>query len=95
MIVDSAAEAERYWKMLCKINPNYSPALMMFAEYLAVIRNNSNGAKIYFDKAEKVNFVTKSNQENALSSEILFTNEAVIIHISGNKESSGRIIKTS
>ena len=33
--------------------------------------------------------------ENAKRSEILFSEEAVVVHISGNKESSGRVLKVS
>lgn len=39
-IVDSAAEADRYWEQLCKINPNYPQALLMYSEYLITVRNN-------------------------------------------------------
>ena len=33
--------------------------------------------------------------EHVKKSDILFTEDATVIHISGNKESSGRILKTS
>lgn len=94
-IVDAAAEAEKYWDLLCKINPNYAPALNMYGEYLTFIRNNSGAGKVYFDKAEKLSFGHKGEGKENLSNEILFSDEAVIIHISGNKGDSGRVIKTS
>lgn len=95
-IVDSAAEADRFWDLLCKINANYSPALTMYGEYLTFIRNNTSAGKIFFDKAEKVSFGHKADHgEHGQSNEILFSDEAVIIHISGNKGDSGRVMKTS
>ena len=96
MIVESAAEAERYWDQLRSINPNYPQALLMYAEYLTFIRNNTQAGKIYFDKAEKVSFGAKSAHDNPLTrSDMLFSDELVILHISGNRESSGRVVKTS
>ena len=32
-IVDSASEVEHLWRGLCRINPNYPQALMMYSEY--------------------------------------------------------------
>jgi hypothetical protein len=95
-IVDASQEAERFWNMMCKINANYSPALTMYGEYLTFIMNNTGAGKVYFDKAEKVSFGHKANHgEHGQSNEVLFSDEAVIIHISGNKGDSGRVIKTS
>lgn len=97
-IVDSAAEADRFWDLLCRINPDYPQALMIYSEYLSIVRNNQKGGKLYSDKAEKLQaFGAKGGgNDNVLtSSEILFSEEAVILHISGNKESSGKIMKTS
>lgn len=68
---------------------------MMYAEYLTIIRNNAKLGKTYGDKAEKVSFGAKSNHDSNLSSDILFSDDVVVIHISGNRESSGRIVKTS
>ena len=39
-IVESAEEADGYWQQLCKINSHYPQALIMYAEYQTVIRNN-------------------------------------------------------
>jgi len=33
--------------------------------------------------------------ERVRKSEVLFSNDAVVVHISGNKESSGRVLKVS
>lgn len=95
-IVNTSAEADKYWEQLSKINSDYPSALLMYAEYLSYIRNNTQAAKQYFDRAEKASFGAKAAHENAISkTELLFSDEVVIVHISGNRESSGRIVKTS
>ena len=42
-----------------------------------------------------MDFAVKSVQENIKRSDILFTEDSTVVHISGNKESSGRILKVS
>jgi PAS domain S-box-containing protein len=48
---------------------------------------------VFFDKAHNVNYNNKSIDEKVKKSDVLFTEDIAIIHISGNKESSGRILK--
>lgn len=78
-----------------KINPNYYKALVMYAEYMSVIRNNIQVGKEYFDKANKMSFGDKLSHDKKLSSDVLFSDEAVVVHVSGNRDSSGRIVKVS
>jgi hypothetical protein len=94
LIVDSAARAEHYWGLLCRINPNYPQALVMFSEYLSTIRNNQKEGKLYSDKADKL-VLAKSGTPADSVGELLFSDEAVIVHVSGNKASSGTIVKVS
>ena len=55
-IVESAEEADGYWQQLCKKNSHNPQALIKYAEYQTVIRNNVKLGKEYFDKANKANF---------------------------------------
>ena len=86
-----------YWNLLCKINPNYSPVLLLYGEYISLIKNYPQVGKEYLDKALLLNNqgVRNSINEDIKRSEVLFSEEAVVIHISGNRESSGRILKVS
>lgn len=67
----------------------------IYGEYLIYIRNNSQAGKEFFDKAHNADFAQKSVQEHFKRSDILFTEDATVVHISGSRESSGRILKVS
>jgi hypothetical protein len=69
--------------------------MLMYAEYQTIIRNNIQLGKEYFDKANKLNFVGKSANDQKMTNDVLFSDDAVIMHISGNKDQSGRVMKVS
>ena len=69
--------------------------MFMYAEYQTIIRNNIQLGKEYFDKASKMNFVGKSANDQKMTNDVLFSDDAVIMHISGNKDQSGRVLKVS
>lgn len=69
--------------------------MFMYAEYQTIIRNNIQLGKEYFDKANKMNFVGKSSNDQKMTNDVLFSDDAVIMHISGNKDQSGRVLKVS
>jgi hypothetical protein len=81
---------------LTLINRAYPAALILYGEYLTFIKNNPQEGKIIIENANNIKFsIAKSVDEIIKTSEILFTEDAVVVHISGNKESSGRILKVS
>jgi hypothetical protein len=42
-----------------------------------------------------MNFVGKSANDQKMTNDVLFSDDAVIMHISGNKDQSGRVMKVS
>ncbi|CDW90925.1 pas pac domain protein [Stylonychia lemnae] len=94
-IFNAAHEADNLWYQLSEINSNYPNALNLYGEYLTFIRNNQQAGKEYFDKAHNVDFAQKSIQDHVKRSDILFTEDSTVFHISGNRESSGRVLKVS
>jgi hypothetical protein len=52
--------------------------------------------KEYFEKANKLNFAAKSaHGDQQMTNDILFSDEAVIVHISGSRDQSGKVLKVS
>lgn len=84
-----------YWNQLCKINPNYQLALNIYGEYLREIRNHEHLGNTYLERACNAVGGKKSIDDHAKTSDILFSSDTTVIHISGNKESIGKILKTS
>lgn len=79
-------------------------ALILYGEFISFIKNNPEKGKEYLDIAQSaqskgLGFIEKQsrneNKELKFHSDILFTEETTVIHISGNKESSGRVLKVS
>ena len=93
-IFDGTKEGEEYWNKLCKINSNYPRALRMYGEYLSLVKNNEQLGYELIDR-EKMNMNKKSLDEMMKNSNVLFAHDTVVIHISGNKDSPGKILKTN
>ena len=94
-VYDAGEEADRFWVQLCKINPNYPQALTIYGEYLKDIRNHENVGNQYIERALNSQGNKKLLDENTKSSDVLFSDDTTVIHVSGNKESVGKILKTS
>ena len=88
-------EVEMYWALLCKINPHYPNALNIYGEYLRDIRNHMANGNQFIEKAFNTSLGRKNFDDSGKSHEILFSDDTAIIHLSGNKESIGKILKTS
>ena len=59
------------------------------------IRNHEHLGNTFLERAFTSSTAKKSIDEHAKSSDILFGQDTTVIHISGNKESIGKILKTS
>jgi GTP1/Obg family GTP-binding protein len=92
---EASEEVDQFWNMLCKINPNYPNALNIYGEYLKDIRNHHAHGNQYIERAFNTNLGKKNMDDAGKSHEILFSDDTAIIHLSGNKESIGKILKTS
>ena len=93
-IFNATKEADKLWNQLCKINPNYSKALNLYGSYLNDIKNNQQVGHELLEKA-KTKSGKKSIDEIVKSSDILFAEDTAVLHVSGNKDSPGRILKTN
>jgi len=61
-----------------------------------LIRNNPQAGKKFIDTAASHTVgAHHSDDDMGKKSEILFTEDTAVIHISGNRETSGRIVKVS
>ena len=87
-------ETEELWNKLCQINPNYIKAFSLYGSYLNDIKNNHQQGFDLIEKAKLKN-TKKPLDEMAKSSEALFADDTAVIHISGEKEAPGRILKTN
>jgi len=67
----------------------------VYGEYLKEIRNHEHLGNTYIEKGFNSMNGKKSIDEHAKSSDILFSPDTTVIHISGNKDSIGKILKTS
>ena len=94
-VYEAGEEAEQFWNQLCKINPNYSQALSIYGEYLKDIRNHEHLGNAYIERSFNTMGNKKALDEHTKSSDILFSEDTTVIHVSGNKESVGKILKTS
>jgi hypothetical protein len=95
-IYAASEKADMFWNQLQKINSNYPAALQQYGEYLSLIRNNPQVGKQYIDKSSNTVVAAHVSDQNFVKrSEILFTEDTTVIHISGNRETSGRIVKCS
>jgi len=92
---EAALEVDMFWSMLCKINPNYQNALNIYGEYLRDIRNHQQLGNIFLERAYNNLSGKKTTEDATKSHDIIFSNDTAIIHLSGNKESIGKILKTS
>ena len=94
-IYSAAEEVDKLWALLCAINPHYQHALTLYGEYLKEIRNHEHLGTAYIDRGLNNMAAKKAMDENAISSDVLFSEDTCILHLSGNKESNGKILNTS
>ena len=94
-IYTASQESDFFWGQLCKINPNYKAALEMYGEYLKEIRNHEHLGNSYIERFYNTMSTKKSIDEHTKTSDVLFSDDTTVIHISGNKEQLGKILKTS
>ena len=81
--------------MLCKINPSYPKALNMYGLYLIEIKNNRQLGNELLEKAKSNNNFKKSVEDVAKAADVLFDDTTAVLHISGSKDTPGRILKTN
>jgi len=62
---------------------------------LKEIRNHEHLGNTFIDKAYNSGIGKKSIDEHIKTSDVLFNEDTAVIHVSGNKESIGKILKTS
>jgi len=94
-IYHAAQDTDNYWKQLSKINQSSQQALTYYGEYLSYIRNHPQAGREFIDRALAANFAKNSFEDQARKQDELFSEETTVVHISGNRESSGRILKVS
>ena len=94
-IYAASEEVDRLWVVLCQINSNYQHAQTLYGEYLKVIRNNEHLGTILIEKGLTNQAVKKAIDEHAQNSDVLFNDDTTILHMSGNKESIGKILNAS
>jgi len=77
------------------INPNYQHALSLYGEYLKEIRNHEHIGTALAERGMS-NFANKKTlDDHGVSSDILFSDDTTVVHVSGNKESIGKIMNAS
>jgi hypothetical protein len=69
--------------------------LNIYGEYLKDVRNHEQLGNSYIEKAYNSITSKKSVDEHAKTSDVLFSDDTTIIHVSGNKDSIGKILKTN
>jgi hypothetical protein len=77
------------------INPNYQQALTLYGDYLKDIRNHEHIGTALAERGMS-NFANKKTlDEHGASSDVLFNENTTVVHVSGNKESIGKIMNAS
>ncbi len=89
-----AKEAEMFWTSLCKIHPNHPQARHKYAVYQREIRNNE---KLALELEEDCRPETYRRAMTAIlkSNDILFAENTAVLHVSGSKDSAGKILKSN
>ena len=59
------------------------------------MRNHEHLGNTYIERGFNSMSAKKSIDENIKNSDVLFNNDTVVIHISGNKDAIGKILKIS
>jgi hypothetical protein len=86
---------EEYWQYLERINSNYYQACLIYSSYLKEIRNNEQMGNIFLEKAFKIGngVPMHGSLEKVTDNALLFNKNTTIVHMSGNKDSYGKIMK--
>lgn len=85
-------ETEQSWDQMCKINPNYRSAIVKYTMFLKEIRNNMQKAD-ELQNMKKTEGYKKALSNYVKNNETLFDDKTSVIHVSGNKEVMGKIVK--
>jgi PAS domain S-box-containing protein len=91
----AAEDVDKLWSQLCMINPNYQGALTLYGEYLKDIRNHEHIGTALYERGMSNTANKKTLDDHGVSSDILFNEYTTIVHVSGNKESIGKIMNAS
>ncbi len=91
----AAEEVDKLWGLLCIINPNYQHALTLYGEYLKDIRNHEHIGTALIERGMNNSTNKKALDDHAASSDVLFGDDTTVVHVSGNKESIGKIMNAS
>ena len=89
-----AKEVELLWAQLCKIHPNHSQARHKYAGYQREIRNNEKLA-LELEEDDRPESNKKSMNAILKSNDILFGENTAVVHVSGSKDSTGKILQIS
>jgi len=80
----AAEDVDKLWSQLCMINPNYQHALTLYGEYLKEIRNHEHIGTALIERGMS-NFANKKTlDDHGASSDILFSDDTTVVHVSGN-----------
>ena len=93
-IYKHSKNTEKLWKKLCNINPCYKPAIDKYSAYQRDIRNNEQVANDLQD-SEKNDPFKKIIGTYTKNNETLFDERTAVLHISGFKETVGKILKAN
>jgi hypothetical protein len=92
----AAEEVDKCWYQLCKINANYQHALVFYGSYMKEIRNHEHIGNQLIDRSQNAQNAKKALDDHAAaSSDTLFSDDTTVVHVSGNKESLGKIMNAS
>ena len=93
-ILNESLITETIWNNINEINPDNSKALTLYGSYLNEIKNDKQLGQDLLERA-KIQSETKSINLNTKNADILFNEDSAIIHMSGNLETTGRILKAN
>ena len=90
-IYENSREAAQYWDNLNAINPNNSKANKLYGTYLIEIKKNIKFGEELLERAKQINKNKSLGNFLNKSSDVVFAEDTVVIHISGSTENAGRI----
>lgn len=91
----AAEEVDKLWFALCQINANYQHALTFYGEYLKEIRNHEHIGTQLIDRSFNQFNIKKTLEDHQASADALFSDDTTVVHVSGNKETLGKIMNAS
>ncbi len=85
-------EIEKLWKAITDIYPNHIESVDLYSKYIIYVLGEVESGRIL---SEKLAIMPELRQTKELNKNILFSNEAASIIISGNSLETGHIVKAS